>query len=657
MNLSCQQQPRPHDIMMHGGSSSRKQGFSLPRADVGNKRHHGQQRCTQKAPASSFLFDLGGGDHRQRHGDDISRIAKASPSAEQQQQKQQRSKQRRKHAGDHHHGRKQPPPSSAPTAASLPHPATPMGDNASNNGPFVPRVVRADNNSNSNSNSNSKNTRHQADLATTVPHKRPAYPDRPSRMRRHDGTAKGYSHPQPFACPQERSFPVSASAFPPIDRGSDHFRTEHSTRSLPVRMMSACNRQESFRSLHSSRLEEESIFPTEDEISECIPEVNVDELLAETPKRRVDVHGSRPSEERVEAFRQQTSAARIRSVPQVVSSSSSSSASSDDRFCAERNDDRDLYGFNSSHGRAGREQAPARRPVDAVYGASVPRPLSMASNSRASTASSSSLCPASMLSSLSSHSNQQYDSIAETEHAGAFDRITNQRQPHVSVLHPFAASQQPTDPRLSRRKPPPPSSVKPKHQPKPPPSNGLNHHHSHHSKGICDLDDDLGELDDERLFFPSPPPAQNLQDDILDYKRGILDRHCSSNNINNDCYPGFQHGQYHPQPSSLAPLPPQIHHPQYSVPPTGQESNPSNKVMVQVAPNEYMHLRGADETWDCIMRGLALSVTCMECLASLQCVPDCQVVLCPRCKMMTPLFTSSGGGGKGGVGLGNVVVA
>jgi hypothetical protein len=63
-------------------------------------------------------------------------------------------------------------------------------------------------------------------------------------------------------------------------------------------------------------------------------------------------------------------------------------------------------------------------------------------------------------------------------------------------------------------------------------------------------------------------------------------------------------------------------------------------VEVEVAPGEYMTLRGSEETLHAIELGRARLVTCFVCTASLACVPDCELVICPDCRVISPVPTS-----------------
>jgi hypothetical protein len=60
-------------------------------------------------------------------------------------------------------------------------------------------------------------------------------------------------------------------------------------------------------------------------------------------------------------------------------------------------------------------------------------------------------------------------------------------------------------------------------------------------------------------------------------------------------------------------------------------------IEVEVSPGEFMLLRGSDETLEAIEMGYARMVTCFACSASLACVPDCELVICPDCRIISPI--------------------
>lgn len=87
---------------------------------------------------------------------------------------------------------------------------------------------------------------------------------------------------------------------------------------------------------------------------------------------------------------------------------------------------------------------------------------------------------------------------------------------------------------------------------------------------------------------------------------------------------------------------------------TTTKSTPSSSSrMVEVAPGIVMELRGAAETLHAIELGVAASVTCACCQVPLLCVPDAECVICPDCKVVSPVYIACATNQiRGGVGLG-----
>jgi hypothetical protein len=77
------------------------------------------------------------------------------------------------------------------------------------------------------------------------------------------------------------------------------------------------------------------------------------------------------------------------------------------------------------------------------------------------------------------------------------------------------------------------------------------------------------------------------------------------------------------------------------------------KQQIQVSDGVYMTLRGSKETQAAYDHGLCIEATCFVCDISLACVPDCDAVVCPQCRMISPVeAVSRSRFHKGGVGLG-----
>ena len=73
--------------------------------------------------------------------------------------------------------------------------------------------------------------------------------------------------------------------------------------------------------------------------------------------------------------------------------------------------------------------------------------------------------------------------------------------------------------------------------------------------------------------------------------------------------------------------------------------------MIEVAPGQYLRLRGADETWNAIKDDFYVPCVCFACDLTLFCIQDASYVLCPQCQVVNPLEGQQCES-DGGVGLG-----
>ena len=103
--------------------------------------------------------------------------------------------------------------------------------------------------------------------------------------------------------------------------------------------------------------------------------------------------------------------------------------------------------------------------------------------------------------------------------------------------------------------------------------------------------------------------------------------------------------------------------PHYSLP---QQEVKRRETMIEIAPGLRVRLRGAEETMNAIASDRLATEFCTCCQELLHCVRDADYVLCPNCKVVSPLMENSysgqqqhrqegGGGGQnvvGSVGLG-----
>ena len=71
---------------------------------------------------------------------------------------------------------------------------------------------------------------------------------------------------------------------------------------------------------------------------------------------------------------------------------------------------------------------------------------------------------------------------------------------------------------------------------------------------------------------------------------------------------------------------------------------------IEIAPGVTARLRGSAETFECVERDFYLPVNCFCCSQELCCIMDAGYVICPTCRVVSPM--DNGVGNEGGVGLG-----
>jgi hypothetical protein len=86
--------------------------------------------------------------------------------------------------------------------------------------------------------------------------------------------------------------------------------------------------------------------------------------------------------------------------------------------------------------------------------------------------------------------------------------------------------------------------------------------------------------------------------------------------------------------------------------PNAIEPTRKNMVKIEVYPGEFLRLRGADETWHAIKYDFYMPCICICCNLTLFCIQDAIFVLCPTCRIVSPLEGVVLDGYDGGVGLG-----
>ena len=89
-------------------------------------------------------------------------------------------------------------------------------------------------------------------------------------------------------------------------------------------------------------------------------------------------------------------------------------------------------------------------------------------------------------------------------------------------------------------------------------------------------------------------------------------------------------------------------------------SSSSGRSMIEVSPGQFLLLRGAEETWRAIACDFYMPCACACCSLTLFCIQDACFVLCPDCRVISPMLDHhhhhhngiTFEGFEGGVGLG-----
>jgi hypothetical protein len=63
---------------------------------------------------------------------------------------------------------------------------------------------------------------------------------------------------------------------------------------------------------------------------------------------------------------------------------------------------------------------------------------------------------------------------------------------------------------------------------------------------------------------------------------------------------------------------------------------PNKITRIEIAPGQYLPLRGASETVCAIQCGFCVTISCMACVQPLLCIANCEMVLCPDCRIVSP---------------------
>lgn len=80
---------------------------------------------------------------------------------------------------------------------------------------------------------------------------------------------------------------------------------------------------------------------------------------------------------------------------------------------------------------------------------------------------------------------------------------------------------------------------------------------------------------------------------------------------------------------------------------------PQGVKQIEIAPGIWARLRGAKETWSAVENDFFMPTTCFCCTTDIFCIMDANYVICPVCKVVSPMEgCAKPGGFDGGVGLG-----
>jgi hypothetical protein len=140
---------------------------------------------------------------------------------------------------------------------------------------------------------------------------------------------------------------------------------------------------------------------------------------------------------------------------------------------------------------------------------------------------------------------------------------------------------------------------------------------------------------------PTPSPTPSCQDELSSYGSDAFAR-----NESGSSYISHEGVVNAPGPAPHTPLD------RKSSAPKG----PISRYEVEVEPGVFLPLHGSQETLEAMQEGQLVSCTCFVCMQPLMCVPQALYVLCPDCRVVSPVAASKQSvtlpGGMGGVGLG-----
>jgi hypothetical protein len=159
---------------------------------------------------------------------------------------------------------------------------------------------------------------------------------------------------------------------------------------------------------------------------------------------------------------------------------------------------------------------------------------------------------------------------------------------------------------------------------------------------------DVDDINKKKTVFPTSDSFATRAYDPKDPKTRAMERSAAAAPVGSTKLPEALHSSCQSPAATIA------------LPPTAESSErheesmteldliepvPSNVAigcpMIEVLPGMELPLRGSEETQRAIKQGFVATVTCMECMKSIQCIKTAEYVLCPLCQAISPLECSA----------------
>jgi hypothetical protein len=121
-------------------------------------------------------------------------------------------------------------------------------------------------------------------------------------------------------------------------------------------------------------------------------------------------------------------------------------------------------------------------------------------------------------------------------------------------------------------------------------------------------------------------PTPSCQDQLSDYQAKVFARKESDGSS----------GSHQPGMVNIIGPP---HIPFYRKPSVQQD--PTSRIEVEVGPGVFLPLHGTEETMSAMQEGQLVSCTCYVCTLTVMCVPQASFVLCPDCRVVSPVERSA----------------